>query len=33
MKITPAETLKSRYKKTKRKFQIAQELLNTSKSV
>ena len=28
MKTTPAETLKYRYKETKRKFEIAQELLN-----
>ena len=33
MKITPAEILKSQYKKTKRKFEIAQQLQNTSKSV
>ena len=33
LKTTPAETLKSQYKKTRRKFEIAQQFLNTSKSV
>ena len=33
MRTTPAETLKPQYKKTKRKFETAQQFLNTSKSV
>ena len=33
MTTTPAKTLTSRYKKTKRKFENTQELLSTSKSV
>ena len=32
MKTAPAETSKLQYKKTKRKFEIAQQRLNTSKS-
>ena len=33
MKTTPTESLKPQYKKSKRKFEITNHVLNTSKSV